>query len=118
MRSEYQVKRVGPGLRRAVGIGMAGVIVGALTLAPLSAAASGREEARISNERPINRAKLENLQRWVSAGHADWCKDARQVAAEELWRLAADYSGDGDRKSTRLNSSHANISYAVFCLKK
>src|SRR5947209_20368224 len=25
---------------------------------------------------------------------------------------------DLDRKSTRLNSSHANISYAVFCLKK
>src|SRR3712207_7112379 len=27
-------------------------------------------------------------------------------------------AGLGDRKSTRLNSSHANISYAVFCLKK
>src|SRR3712207_8030062 len=27
-------------------------------------------------------------------------------------------TGYGDRKSTRLNSSHANISYAVFCLKK
>src|SRR3712207_7289896 len=27
-------------------------------------------------------------------------------------------SGAVDRKSTRLNSSHANISYAVFCLKK
>src|SRR3712207_7265519 len=26
--------------------------------------------------------------------------------------------GARDRKSTRLNSSHANISYAVFCLKK
>src|SRR3712207_7532141 len=26
--------------------------------------------------------------------------------------------GQPDRKSTRLNSSHANISYAVFCLKK
>src|SRR5438445_9843027 len=26
--------------------------------------------------------------------------------------------GQVDRKSTRLNSSHANISYAVFCLKK
>src|SRR3712207_7255219 len=26
--------------------------------------------------------------------------------------------GHADRKSTRLNSSHANISYAVFCLKK
>src|SRR3712207_8625104 len=27
-------------------------------------------------------------------------------------------AGTEDRKSTRLNSSHANISYAVFCLKK
>src|SRR3712207_8569020 len=27
-------------------------------------------------------------------------------------------AADRDRKSTRLNSSHANISYAVFCLKK
>src|SRR6202021_3257543 len=27
-------------------------------------------------------------------------------------------SANGDRKSTRLNSSHANISYAVFCLHK
>src|SRR5258707_3714076 len=27
-------------------------------------------------------------------------------------------SPEGDRKSTRLNSSHANISYAAFCLKK
>src|SRR3712207_7097180 len=27
-------------------------------------------------------------------------------------------AGLADRKSTRLNSSHANISYAVFCLKK
>src|SRR3712207_7667251 len=29
-----------------------------------------------------------------------------------------DYQMITDRKSTRLNSSHANISYAVFCLKK
>src|SRR3712207_7443322 len=32
--------------------------------------------------------------------------------------LGADGVGRVDRKSTRLNSSHANISYAVFCLKK
>src|SRR3712207_6868499 len=30
----------------------------------------------------------------------------------------AERQGLQDRKSTRLNSSHANISYAVFCLKK
>src|SRR5215467_15733784 len=37
-------------------------------------------------------------------------------------QLRADHPGDGpgrgDRKSTRLNSSHLVISYAVFCLKK
>src|SRR5438270_10614642 len=31
---------------------------------------------------------------------------------------AAMYAPQGDRKSTRLNSSHSQISYAVFCLKK
>src|SRR3712207_6877599 len=36
-----------------------------------------------------------------------------RVAAAITERLSAE-----DRKSTRLNSSHANISYAVFCLKK
>src|SRR3712207_7394312 len=45
--------------------------------------------------------------------------------ARELGVLGAAYDervdvepARGDRKSTRLNSSHANISYAVFCLKK
>src|SRR3712207_7231099 len=57
--------------------------------------------------------------------------DARQVGALRV--EAVDLAGDDaqrptgpvrrradavDRKSTRLNSSHANISYAVFCLKK
>src|SRR3712207_7059948 len=37
-----------------------------------------------------------------------------------LWRsvVAELEDAERDRKSTRLNSSHANISYAVFCLKK
>src|SRR3712207_8458369 len=39
---------------------------------------------------------------------------AARVRAVELGRSVALAS---DRKSTRLNSSHANISYAVFCLK-
>src|SRR3712207_7915462 len=38
---------------------------------------------------------------------------------DRVARLAVDeVVHDEDRKSTRLNSSHANISYAVFCLKK
>src|SRR5947209_12927283 len=55
------------------------------------------------------------------------------VHRQHIWNLLYDLSNGGktifvtthymdeaerDRKSTRLNSSHANISYAVFCLKK
>src|SRR2546430_1500183 len=36
-------------------------------------------------------------------------------ASEQLLR---EWGDEGDRKSTRLNSSHSQISYAVFCLKK
>src|SRR3712207_8134188 len=38
--------------------------------------------------------------------------------ADQRAHVAALAAVAGDRKSTRLNSSHANISYAVFCLKK
>src|SRR2546422_7892090 len=37
---------------------------------------------------------------------------------EEITGRIPDELDDGDRKSTRLNSSHGYISYAVFCLKK
>src|SRR3712207_7340801 len=45
---------------------------------------------------------------------------AVEIAASEVEVLseAAPLPFPIDRKSTRLNSSHANISYAVFCLKK
>src|SRR2546430_12536556 len=45
-----------------------------------------------------------------------------EVERRPLGRVLADLAGveggDEDRKSTRLNSSHSQISYAVFCLKK
>src|SRR5688572_30948982 len=45
-------------------------------------------------------------------GRGDWRSSATITPSVGLqcWR--------GDRKSTRLNSSHSQISYAVFCLKK
>src|SRR5947208_15558456 len=43
----------------------------------------------------------------------------RLAFGNDRWRLFDTYFRDGeDRKSTRLNSSHQIISYAVFCLKK
>src|SRR3712207_7408425 len=66
----------------------------------------------------------------VQDGPEPWDGVAREVTGEEKrqwWERAVavypEYARyqqrtDRDRKSTRLNSSHANISYAVFCLKK
>src|SRR2546426_8313398 len=42
----------------------------------------------------------------------------RDFAFQMLAQAAAQYPEAADRKSTRLNSSHLVISYAVFCLKK
>src|SRR5690349_23729377 len=44
----------------------------------------------------------------------DLVKDGRKPAPRRI----AQKADAGDRKSTRLNSSHVEISYAVFCLKK
>src|SRR5690554_7283466 len=66
----------------------------------------------------------------IAALVAWWLRRRRQQtlwkrqAREELAQLAgsarqcSDWFGELDRKSTRLNSSHVRISYAVFCLKK
>src|SRR6266513_3921018 len=43
-------------------------------------------------------------------------RDVRGVADDQVHRAVQ--FRQGDRKSTRLNSSHVSISYAVFCLKK
>src|SRR2546422_6927037 len=59
------------------------------------------------------------------APHADDLRhDARQVGVHHAsvqgpgWPLGYEVDDTEDRKSTRLNSSHGYISYAVFCLKK
>src|SRR2546430_6544073 len=39
-------------------------------------------------------------------------------AVDEMSNMVMKFDPEGDRKSTRLNSSHSQISYAVFCLKK
>src|SRR5438445_12607230 len=44
--------------------------------------------------------------------------EATRALARSSWLASAESGVRRDRKSTRLNSSHANISYAVFCLKK
>src|SRR3712207_8980637 len=57
------------------------------------------------------------LQFFVDALSVGQVQDGISTASE-LHALIDGGQKAADRKSTRLNSSHANISYAVFCLKK
>src|SRR3712207_8875417 len=66
---------------------------------------------------PIFEAPAPSIERCRRAvGRDRWAQsdEARRAAGHDNIR----HVGIIDRKSTRLNSSHANISYAVFCLKK
>src|SRR5438552_4470788 len=85
-------------------------------------------EARVALTPPGARALAEAGHRVVverGAGGGSGIRDdeyaavgAALAAADEVWQRAELVLKVKDRKSTRLNSSHQIISYAVFCLKK
>src|SRR5258708_12769580 len=54
----------------------------------------------------------------ISAAGARTTSASARSVSFIMWRARAAKETDRDRKSTRLNSSHQIISYAVFCLKK
>src|SRR3712207_8671947 len=58
----------------------------------------------------------EDLEKARIAGLLHDC--AKNMSDEQILDICLKNEYNIDRKSTRLNSSHANISYAVFCLKK
>src|SRR3712207_6892967 len=79
----------------------------------------------------IRRPPRSTLFPYTTLFRSDLARDDEAAAAEPVLSAVAEGSArrrdgrrveetghGGDRKSTRLNSSHANISYAVFCLKK
>src|SRR5207249_10315642 len=58
------------------------------------------------------------LDGFTLAEHAELAREAERLGYTDAFGLARQLGVLGDRKSTRLNSSHVSISYAVFCLKK
>src|SRR3989449_8521802 len=54
----------------------------------------------------------------AAAADAKRAAELLRAAGETVYEIGVIEKASGDRKSTRLNSSHGYISYAVFCLKK
>src|SRR3712207_7553149 len=82
-----------------------------------------RRSSDLIHETGDNNTGHVNLPGWyyvAVASEADVRRETPPHTAPVTLELAVvgDAAAGPDRKSTRLNSSHANISYAVFCLKK
>src|SRR5205814_10491670 len=75
----------------------------------------GHNRASNARSRSHPHCQPQNARRRRAAEHARLSRrlDSKRTSAEARHANAAE-----DRKSTRLNSSHLGISYAVFCLKK
>src|SRR3712207_7868763 len=94
------------------------------TLFPYTTLFRSREDARLADQCPAS--LLMPVEPQTHAGHprigpevrTEHRRDALRGEHATVLVGAAVQHRRQDRKSTRLNSSHANISYAVFCLKK
>src|SRR5690349_23618814 len=91
------------------------------TLFPYTTLFRSREDLREHERRVRHRAaERSRVQIGAAAAQIDLeVHEAAQAVADRR-HAAREHRriGDEDRKSTRLNSSHVEISYAVFCLKK
>src|SRR5699024_12766799 len=97
-------------------------LLSSLRLCPLSSSAAAPPHPLPSfptrrssdlNAAPPRRARRDRAARRRASGRTPFLRSARAAP-----RAIAARSTCPDRKSTRLNSSHVSISYAVFCLKK
>src|SRR5690348_17711443 len=74
---------------------------------------------RSSDLERLDEGRFHRIERVHGAGVAESRREHdRALRAAAVSREAQLNAVRGDRKSTRLNSSHPSISYAVFCLKK
>jgi hypothetical protein len=62
---------------------------------------------------PVDRAKAEDLQRWVNAGHDPWCRDPQLVAASALGRISSQ-SSEFETTSLQLESNEKSQAVYTF----
>jgi len=95
-----------------------GILGGMLVVMVPTASANGVaavDREHVDMSRGVDRAKVETLQRWVNAGHEEWCKDARLVAMDEIKRVAPAFAGGAaDLEALPLDAESEDVGRAVF----
>ena len=92
---QHRNSRANRGLKWMCGAALTlGAMMASATFAQSASAIHSDDLSPIVSYLRLDHAELEHLQRWVAAGHEDWCKDPRLVAAEQFKRLAPDFAAD------------------------
>jgi hypothetical protein len=89
------------------------LILWTLGAASMNLVAAEPKEHRAVYNFSVERAKVEDLQRWVNAGHDSWCRDPQLVAATSLRRIVPD-SEDFDLASLPLEVERRQKTSAVY----
>jgi hypothetical protein len=72
-------------------------------------------EHRVVQTIPVDRARVESLQRWVDAGHDTWCRNPQFVAAMALRRVAPEFSNyDFELSSLTAGSEKNSPTQAIY----
>src|SRR5690606_41996657 len=79
---------------------------------------SQREFYSVKAHTPIPANSVDAIEAVLTSGHEVVWDGMLEGVGSPIWRTCRELRTPKDRKSTRLNSSHVKISYAVFCLKK
>lgn len=81
----------------------------------ISIAQAQTREQRVVQKIPVDRTRVENLQRWVDAGHDTWCRDPQSVAAMALRRVVPEFSNyDFELASLTTGKEKVSPTQAVF----
>jgi hypothetical protein len=80
--------------------------LGAMSMTIAEAQTRGQ---RVAQEIPVERARVENLQRWVDAAHDTWCRNPQIVAAMTMRRVAPEFA-NYDFELASLTSGNEKVS--------
>lgn len=114
MNGTFEKREIG-GHGKAMLIRIGAALLAGVLAVGAPGAMAGAGERSVDMSRRVDRAKIETLQRWVSAGHEEWCKDARLVAIDELRRVAPASAGDAaDVEAVPMDEETATQNREVF----
>ena len=84
--------------------------------ASMSLMAADPKEHRVTYNFPVDRARIEALQRWVNSGHEDWCRDPQLVAVASLQRILSE-PGNFELTSAPVESEPRRKTTAVYTIQ-